>query len=257
MLQSDVDAVMDIVFAAGVERPGPERFTHPVRTDPEGAWVAEDENGIVGVGCALLREDLWVLTQLAVRPDLQSSGIGSALLRRAWEYGAGAKGRLIASSPDPRALRAYSRLGLDLHPCFKAEGVPRGLEAAPGIREGDLAFTREVDRHLRGAAHGPDIEALLNLGCTLWRNERAYAVVGPNGSPRLLAAFDEGAARELLTGVLARADHATVNWITGRQQWAIDVCLQARLDLSLDAGAIFIGGEVGPMAPYLPNGAFL
>jgi len=64
------------------------RYRHLVTTDPEGAWVAEHEGAIVGCALALRREDVWGLSLLIVRPDLQSSGTGGALLRRAkaaWE----------------------------------------------------------------------------------------------------------------------------------------------------------------------------
>ena len=63
-------------------------------------------------------------------------GVGSELLRRAHDYAHDAMGRIILASPDPRAIRAYSRLGLDLHPCFIAKGTPRGVRAPAGLRDG-------------------------------------------------------------------------------------------------------------------------
>src|SRR6478752_124046 len=168
MRDQDVAPVIELVLA---DEPNPSppkilhnRFAHPLATDPEGAWVAEDAQGIAGCGFAFLRDDVWILSQLAVRLDTQSAGIGSQLLQRTWAYGNGAKAHLIASSTDTRALRAYSRLGLDAHPCFRADGVPQGVAEPPGIRAGDagdIPFTDEVDRAVRGAAHGPDIAVLL------------------------------------------------------------------------------------------------
>ncbi len=92
------------------------RLRHLVRTDPDGSWVAEDEQGITGVAIAIRRESIWGLSLLVVRPDQQSSGLGRTLLRRSNEYAAGARGRIITSSPDSRALRAYARLGLAASP---------------------------------------------------------------------------------------------------------------------------------------------
>ena len=46
-------------------------------------------------------------------------------------------------------------------------------------------------------------------------------------------------------------------WLTASQQWAIRTCLEARLDLRSDQGAVFTGGDVGPFTPYIPNGAYL
>src|SRR4051794_38786818 len=78
------------------------RYRHPVTTDPDGCWVAEDAGDIVGCALALRREDVWGLSLLIVRPDKQSQGIGRELLRRAHAYAAGARGRIILSSEDPR-----------------------------------------------------------------------------------------------------------------------------------------------------------
>src|SRR6188508_1266079 len=128
------------------------RYRHLVTSDPEGAWVAEHEGAIVG--CALA-------------------------LRRADVYAEGARGRIVMASLDPRALRAYFRLGLDLHPALSATGTPKVSEPG-GVREGDasdIPFTEAVDRHVRGAARGPDIGALLEMRQTLLiAPERGYAV---------------------------------------------------------------------------------
>jgi GNAT superfamily N-acetyltransferase len=277
MREADVAAVTDLVVTTAqalerrlglpVQDPPPTeilhaRYRYPVHQDPGGAWVAEDDQGLAACSLAFLREGVWILSELAVRPDLQSAGLGRRILERCHGYADGAKGRLIATSTDPRALRAYSRLGLDAHPCLRATGVPQDAPEPPGIREGDagdIAFTEEVDRHCRGAAHGPDIKVLLDMGQTLLISERGYAVVGDSGGVRLLAAFDEPGARALLGAVFARAAgrEIGVNWITGRQQWAIRACLDARLELRSDTGALFLGGDVGPFHPYLPSGAYL
>ena len=99
---------------------------------------------------------------------------------------------------------------------------------------------------MRGATHAPDIALLLDIGLTCSSHDRGYAIYD-DGAPRLLAATDEDAARELLNAVFARASEArTVRWITGRQQWAIETCLQAGLQLSTASGALFVGGDVGP-----------
>ena len=75
---------------------------------------------------------------------------------------------------------------------------------------------------------------------------------------RLLAATDEAAAVTLLHACLAAAGsgEASVEWITSAQGWAVAPCLDAGLELRLD-GAVFLDGDVGPFAPYLPSGAYL
>jgi GNAT superfamily N-acetyltransferase len=249
------------------ERPDPDvaaiRHRHLLGTDPEGCLVAVADGAIVGAAEALLRDGVWGLSLLIVDPRAQSAGVGSALLRRAAAYGNGARGRLILSSQDPRALRAYTRLGLWPQPCLKAVGSPRGIRAPAGVRAGtrdDLPLTEAVDRAVRGCAHGADIGCFLDMGSELLvLPERGYAVVRAGGGLRLLAAYDEDAARELLRAVLARADggEAEVEWLSERQRWALDVCLDAGLELRTDAGTVFADGEIGPLRPYLPSGAFL
>jgi hypothetical protein len=130
-------------------------------------------------------------------------------------------------------------------------------EVRPGALA-DLPLTVAVDRAVRGAAHGDDIGALLELGGELLVvDERGYAVVRA-GNVRVLAATDEAAAAALLRGCLAAAGarEASVDWITSAQGWAIAPCLDAGLELRTD-GAVFLDGDVGPFVPYLPSGAYL
>jgi hypothetical protein len=133
-----------------------------------------------------------------------------------------------------------------------------------GVRPGtldDLPLTEAVDRTVRGAAHGGDIAAMLEAGSTLLvAPGRGYSVV-KQGQVRLVAALDEEAAVTVLRAALAHAadagDSAFVEWLTAGQQWAIGVCVEARLELRSNSGAVFLSGDVGPFRPYLPSGAYL
>jgi GNAT superfamily N-acetyltransferase len=275
---ADFDAVHDISVAAfqdlnrrfnePPEPPGPIaasriRLGRLLATDPGGAWVAEQNGSIVGCSVAIMRDGVWGLSLLVVRPGAQSGGVGRELLARARAYGDGARGWIVLASRDPRALRSYARLGLHLHPAVAARGRPRRVAPPPEVRPGtleDLPLTAEVDRAVRGAAHGEDIAALLESGGDLLvLPERGYAVVRDGGVVRLLAARDEDAAVMLLRACLAGAGarEAAVEWITSAQGWAIAPCLEAGLDLRMDVGAVFLAGDVGPFAPYLPSGAYL
>ena len=127
-------------------------------------------------------------------------------------------------------------------------------ELRPGTAD-DLPLTEAVDRAVRGAAHGEDILALVETGGRwLVLPERGYAIVR-GGELRLLAAFDEDAAATLLRGCLAAADgeRASVRWLTSAQGWAVAPCLEAGLELISGGGAVFLAGDVGPFAPYLPS----
>jgi GNAT superfamily N-acetyltransferase len=267
-----VEAFIDLDRRRGTQDAGPPpdpaialiRFRRLLEADPGGAWVAERDGALVGVALALLREGLWGLSLLVVDPAAQGDGVGRELLARAWDYGNGARGHVILSSSDPRAIRAYARLGLELHPAIAAKGAPRGIVPPDGVRPGgpeDLPLTEAVDREVRGAAHGGDVSAMLAGGHELLvAPERGYAMLR-RGELRMLAARDDAAARDLLRAALARAaergTEASVEFITARQQWAIEVCLEARLELEADCGCVFTGGDVGPFSPYLPSGAYL
>ena len=237
------------------------RVARFLRTDPGGAWVAERDGEVIGGALAIMREGVWGLSLLVVRPDAQSSGAGRELLARAFAYGDGARGHIVLASRDPRALRAYARLGLTLHPALAAVGRPR-VAAVPEVRAGtadDLPLTEAVDRFVRGAAHGEDILAMIESGSRfLVLPERGYALVR-GAEVRLLAAFDEESAATLLRGCFAAADGAesTVEFITSAQQWAVGPCLEAGLELRSEGGAVFVAGDVGPFTPYLPSGAYL
>jgi GNAT superfamily N-acetyltransferase len=237
------------------------RLRRLLETDPGGAWVAERDGEVTGAALAFVRERLWGLSLFVVAPGAQSGGIGRELLARAWEHGSEASGFAILASSDPRALRSYVRLGLDLHPALDASGVPRVRTAPVGLRPwepGDAAWAEPLTRRLRGAAHGGDLEALLEAGllATVLPG-RGYAFAR-GAELKLLAATDEEAARMLLVDHLARADGepVSVGWITSRQQWAVRACVEAGLELHAH-GAVLTGGEIGPMRPYLPSGPYL
>jgi GNAT superfamily N-acetyltransferase len=278
MREQDVEAVNDVSIAAFEDlsrrrgepiapRPKPHNAHVRVRrlfdSDPGGCWVADGDDGaLAGVALALMREGVWGLSLLVVRPDVQSNGVGRALLERALAYGDGARGGIILASPDPRALHVYARAGFSLHPTSSAHGSPRGLAAAPEVRpftDADHAMAAEVDRAVRGAAHGADLDALAASGCELLAFPgRGYAA-WRDGELKMLAAADDEAAAALLRTVLARTPpgaQATVEWLTSAQQWAIDVVLAAGLDLRPD-GPVFLRGETGSFRPYLPGGAYL
>ena len=280
MREDDIPAVHDVYAAAftDLDRRFGERFTHPyptleqsrprwrrtLQTDPGGAWVAERDGSVAGVATGILRDGVWGLSMFAVHPAAQSGGLGRELLRRAAAYGQGARGRIILASRDPRAIASYARLGLRLLPSVQATGVPRGVAVPRGVRRGgadDIPMTEAIDRAVRRAAHGADIAVMLEGGAELLTAGESGYVVVSHGRVRLLAARDDEAAATVLRGALALAaaarETALVEWITGDQDWAVPVCLEAGLEVQTACGPVFTGGDVGPFRPYLPSGAWL
>ena len=245
--------------AAGRRRPTrrrpPSATAAASRHDPGGSWVAEDE-------ARARRPARWRSCARAsgasrcwsCDPDHQSAGVGRELLARAHDYADGARGRIILSSPDPRAMRAYARLGLTLHPCLTGHGRAarrrRARRACARAAPSDIPFTEAVDRHVRGAAHGADIETLLEMGSTL--------LVAPGARLRMVGADGErAAAGRLRRGRRARAA-ARPRWPALEGRGRASSCITrapAVGDRRLPRGraraarrtpgAVFLGGDVG------------
>ena len=238
------------------------RIRHLATTDPGGAWAAMDDGELVGAALGLRREGLWGLSLLVVHPRAQSRGAGRALLERALAYGNGARGHIILASDDHRALRAYARAGLTFHPTARAEGVPRNAATPAGVRPlepADRAMTDAVGRHVRGAPHGDELDVMRAAGSEVLVVPDGGYAAHQDGQLQVLAAFGDAAARTLLQAVLARTPAgraAAVSWLTAAQAWAVDVALDAGLQLRLEGG-LFLRGDTGAFTPYLPNGAYL
>jgi GNAT superfamily N-acetyltransferase len=242
------------------------RIDHLRETDPGGAWIAEHDGAVAGVALALERDGVWGLSLFAVAEELQGRGIGRALLDAALGHAPDARGRIILSSEHPGAMRRYARAGLTLHPCVSASGVAdlaRVPDAAARVEDAGadgIPIADAVGRAVRGAGHGRDLPVLLRHRCRLLTFEdRAFAVLGDLGVVPLLAARDEEAAAAVLWGAIAASPPGatiSLNFLTGAQGWAVTTCLDAGLALSPD-GPVFVAGDVGPFAPYVPSGWFL
>jgi GNAT superfamily N-acetyltransferase len=279
MAAADAPAAEAVARAAlwdgrpGVDDPvtvarGLRRIAHLQRTDPGGAWVAEAGGGeLVGMALALVREGIWGLSLFGVLAEHRNRGVGRALLEAAFEtHGAGARGHLILSSESPAAMRRYARLGLELRPCVAAAGIPdrTRLAATDGdVRDAGAAGIETADaigRAVRGAGHGPDLPvALQDPGAKLLLVEhRAFALVRETRVSLVAGLDDEAAARALNAALAAMPPGASVSvdFLTAGQDWAVRTCLDAGLALSPD-GPFFTGGELGPLRPYVPSGAYL
>ncbi len=273
MVAGDITAVGTVTAEAfgtelGTERlrrNWEQRLRHSLQTDPEGSFVSERGGLITGAAQAVIRDGVWILSLMAVSPTLGEGGEGRALMYSALEYGRECDGGLIVASSDPRALRLYASSGYALEATFKANGTidPSALpDANPAIRPvtaAELGTLAPLSRAARGATHTPDLEVALLRGSTISRLEdRGFVVTMPGRGVWALAARDEQAGAALLWHSLAQLrdePRIEVGWISGRQQWAIDVLLAARLSLTA-YGAIATRGAVGPLYPYIPSPPF-
>ncbi|MDT7548790.1 MAG: hypothetical protein QOE84_1184 [Actinomycetota bacterium] len=242
------------------------RIAHLLETDPAGAWVAVDGEDVVGIALSLRRGPMWFLSLLAVATDLQARGAGKSLLDASLRTAEGAEAAWILATPDPKALRRYAMAGFRPHPAYAAHGsldralVPAGL----GVRDGDVSrdgdLVQEVVTGLRGAAYGPDLDAMVSVGAQLLVAEqgrdRGYCLCAPTGIFSL-GATSPAVGQRLLWEALTRltGPELEVFWLTAEQQWAIDVVLAARLSLRPGPSSCR-RSTLGPLSPYLPSGAY-
>jgi hypothetical protein len=134
---------------------------------------------------------------------------------------------------------------------------------AVGVREAGadgIPVADAIGRAVRGAGHGPDLPVMLDApdARLLLHEDRAFAVVRDD-RVALVAGTDEDAATRVLNAAFATATSGatvTVDFLTAGQDWAVRACLDAGLALSPDA-PFFTGGDVGPLRPYIPSGAYL
>lgn len=243
-----------------------ERTRVALASDPGGCWVAERDSEVVGLAVSRVRDTLWLLSSFAVRADHRGRGVGRQLLDAALHHGRGCLRGMLASSSDPTAMRCYRRAGFDLHPQFVARGVVdrRALPRVGALRTGSLGdrdLLDSLDRRTRGAVHGIDHEVLAAQFQLLIADRpdgQGYAYVGSDGSAQLLAATSKRIAVDLLWESLAQAPDGAVTeqfHISAANQWALDVLLDARLDLA-SHGHLALRG-MKPPAPYLHHGSLL
>lgn len=262
----DLDRRMHLPVAPPPKDPAPglRRVEHLAETDPDGAWLAVDDDGnAVGAALALVREGIWGLSLLVVDPDHQSAGMGRALLDASLRTAEGTRGGIILASEDPRALRAYHRAGFALRPVMDASGPVRVRpEPCAAVREArwpeDLPLMEAVSRAVRGASHAVDLAVYAgHFGTRMFVHDDGGYAVGREHDLVLLAADDDRVARALLRTILAGAPgEYDVPFLDAQQEWAFDEVLAAGLRLR-PSGAVCVRGEVGPMRPYIPSGAYL
>jgi GNAT superfamily N-acetyltransferase len=240
-----------------------ERTAHFVATDPGGSWVAEDGDGLVGMASSFVRDSTWILATFTVRPGAQGLGVGRRLLDRAVEHGAGTDQGMLCASSDPKALRSYHRIGLDLHPYMHFRGTVRrsAVPAVGPVRDGsadDVELLDAIDRSARGAGHGPDHAVLMKqLRLVVDPAGHGYAYLRPDtGDVTLLAATEDAtAARLAWTAVAEAPGEVRLGRITPVMRWAMDVGMTAGLSLRQD-GYLGLRG-MAPPATYIPDGMFL
>ncbi len=94
--------------------------------------VAIKDGVILGFAGAVRRGHTAYLTDLFVRPEAQSSGLGTALLREVLPLAREGEPRFTVSSTNPRALALYVRLGMRPHwPNLLLRSLPPAPDRLP------------------------------------------------------------------------------------------------------------------------------
>jgi hypothetical protein len=173
----------------------PKRFvvaTHPDGTDP-------GEERIVAFAAAMQRERLWFLSMCFVRPEVQASGVGRALLEEVGPDPAAADGEAsvratATDSAQPVSNALYASVGIVPRvPLLNLIGLPLRPDAFPPLpsgltpvpfdvlaradHEGLAATVDALDRDALGVAHPIDHAYLRKEG------RRGWLYRGPDDSP--------------------------------------------------------------------------
>ena len=251
------------------ERRRQDRTRHFLGTDPDGSWVAEEGETIVGMSQSFVREGYWMLSQLGTVPGRQGRGVGRDLLKLALAHGEPDSPGTIQCSNDPKAMALYTGFGFTLHPVVTGWGAirPGSVTRPPDVDryeadevgERELEVVTAIDRAVRGSARTIDIVAMLAQpgNHLLLHGDQAYAVAKDERIVTLGAHQEESAALVLRT-MLAEAPAAEtieVNWLTSAQQWAVREVVAAGIELR-PYGPVMVRGMDGPPSPYIPSGGF-
>jgi len=209
-------------------------------------WVAEDSDGqLLGYARSTLRGETLELTEFFVAPGARVSGLGRALLERAFPVGLGSH-RAIIATVDAPAVALYLRFGV-AHQTTGVDmtGSPREIDLPAGYDVRAVGDARELvglEGELLGHARPEDLRYMLgdrdalilcrdgaSVGYMFLPNENGYAgpvgVLDPADMPAALAyvehaAWSAGMQRLDLTVPLAA--RSAVAWLLGERGFRID-----------------------------------
>ena len=210
---------------------------HTLATDPDRFWVAVDGDGEpCGFSCATVREGLWFLAMLFVRPGTQAAGVGQALMDRAQAGRDVDPGGPAVPGPDEPFDTGIHTWGM----CTDAaQPISNGIYARRGMvpRIPVWRLVGEVRRWSAVPPLPPSLEAV--------PFERAEAD-GPEG-PRRLAELVDGLDREVI-GSAHPAEHAYLRR-EGRSGFVVRERANGRVQGYVYGSG---GGRLGPMAALDP-----
>jgi ribosomal protein S18 acetylase RimI-like enzyme len=197
-------------------------YEFSLRKEPDGFWVATDNNEIVGVAISWIRGSFWYLSHLFVSPAYQGHDIGRNLLDKALNYGNEMKitnRALITFAYNPISIALYIRYGMCPREfLLKMEGsstealVPSVQEHLDHEKvepcENTIRSLSQVDQQALGFTRNKHHEFLLSVhGVTCYlfrkhRNAEGYAYIWSNGGVGPLAVVSPVSFRSVMNEAL-------------------------------------------------------
>ena len=171
-------------------------LAHLLDTDPDRFWLAERHDEAIGFAAASVREGLWFLAMLFVRPESQAEGLGQALMDRAQAGRQVDPGGPAVPGPDDPFDSGIHTWGM----CTDAvQPISNGLYARRGMvpRIPIWRLFGEVRRWPALPLLPPSLEVV---------SFEAVAGAEPGGERRLQAILDD--LDRALIGAAHPADHA-------------------------------------------------
>ena len=219
--------------------------------DPAGLWVAEDGDTIVGFGFSWMTEKFWCLSQLFVRPEMQTKGIGQALLSKTLiqaERNGAANRALITFAYNVASTGLYLQNGLyPREPLYRmaapAQAVAQNLAdagydiiaSAPWPEPGE--WTGRIDQELLGFRRDLHHQFLLGgVAARAVRIEHAgriagYAYISAGGHVGPLAIAPDADAKAVVTTALRCALEGGARRVSMFVPGRADVVMQTALAL--------------------------
>jgi GNAT superfamily N-acetyltransferase len=244
--------------------------------DPDGLWVAEHGDTIVGFGFSWMTEKFWFLSQLFVRPETQAQGIGQALLSKTLiqaERNGAATRALITPAYNIASTGLYLNNGLYPRELLYRMAAPAqavaqnlvdaGYDATPIApwTEPDEWIGR-IDQELLGFRRDLHHKFLLDGGAAhAIRIERAgraagYAYVSAEGQIGPLAIAPDADAKAVVTTALCCALESRPSQVSMIVPGRADVVMRAVLALGFrieEPYVLMATQPFGNWCNYLPR----
>lgn len=244
--------------------------------DPDGLWVAERGDTVVGFGFSWMTERFWFLSQLFVRPETQAKGIGQALLSKTLmqaERNGAANRALITPAYNIASTGLYLNNGLyPREPLYRmaapAQPVARNLvdaeyEATPIARWPEpREWMAEIDEALLGLRRDLHHRFLLGDGAARgFRIEQAsrtagYAYISAEGHVGPLAIAPDADAKAVVTTALGCALESRPSQVSMIVPGRADLVMKAVLALGFrieEPYVLMASRPFGNWCNYLPR----